>query len=161
MSCENHICPRCGGEGKQVSLNTVKHVVQSELKDSVSSDTYYLCMTPDCGTGYFCNSEHHDIAWSKFKRPVWFKTGADPVIACYCKSIKESEVIETVQTTELRTVKEIMHYLRGEVGSHCEITNPQGSCCSGFFREIIERTAGELPEAAGNCCGSDCRCNCK
>ncbi|MCK5882689.1 MAG: hypothetical protein KAG61_03290 [Bacteriovoracaceae bacterium] len=156
MDTVQNICPRCGGEGKQVPLKTVKHVVQAELQDSVCSNTYYLCMTPDCGTGYFCNSEQHDIAWSYFKRPVWFKTGADPIVACYCKNIKATEVVETVKSTDLRTVKEIMHHLRGEVGSHCEITNPQGSCCSSFFQEVIDGASAELSDSSGSCC--DCNC---
>ncbi len=155
-----NLCPRCGGVGRPVKLNTVQHVVKSELRDSVSSESYFLCMTPECGTGYFCNVEGHDIPWSKFKRPVWFKVGADPVIACYCKNIKEKEVIDTVLNTDFRSVKDIMMHLRGEMGSHCEITNPQGSCCSSFFQQIIDRTAGSCSDSEErSCCSANCCSN--
>jgi hypothetical protein len=42
------ICPRCGGDGKTVSLRTLKHQVRSEHLAAVEDGVFAFCVTPEC-----------------------------------------------------------------------------------------------------------------
>lgn len=134
-----NICPKCNQSGQPVTNHTATHIVKAAVKDSIGSADVHLCQTPHCNVGYFNNAERILIDKSDFKRPIWFKEGAEPVYACYCKSITEDEILKTVVETNLNDMQSIMLFLRGSLGSQCRVTNPAGHCCSEAFNQMIEK----------------------
>lgn len=137
-SINHHPCPHCGEAGRPVSFETVSHVVKT-VKKPQAADDFHLCNNPSCEVGYFGHGGDVIVHKDDFKRPIWFKEGADPVYACYCKSITEDEVIRTVAETGLTDMKEIMLHLRGSLGSNCRKTNPAGHCCTQAFNAMIAK----------------------
>lgn len=134
-----NICPECGEIGQTVKNITVSHVVKAEKREVAGKLDFHLCKSPKCEIGYFNQAEGQTIHKDDLKRPVWFKDGADPVYGCYCLSITEDEVIKAVVETNLTEMKEVMLYLRGSLGSHCQKTNPAGHCCTQAFNEMIKK----------------------
>ena len=94
-------------------------------------------MNPDCDVGYYNSETAFDK--SAFKKRLWYKKGANPKYACYCRSITEEEVTKTVMETGLTEASPIMLHLRGNVKSNCKINNPTGHCCHPVFNEMIEK----------------------
>ena len=136
-STGNGLCPYCGVQGLFVKNNTVRHVVKESGRGELGLEDYYLCLEANCPSGYFNNELNKTILLDHFKRPVWFKSGADPLYDCYCKSITEDEVVTTVVETGLSDRKAISTYLKGGVGDNCEITSPLGKCCSDGFNLMV------------------------
>lgn len=132
-------CPACHEEGVYVASETVSHVVKRHLKEDVAQGDFHLCLTPDCPTGYYSNQKGKVIHKDDFKRPLGFKTGADPVIICYCANVKEHEIIETVVETGLADMKEIIIHLRGRMEKVCKHTSPTGHCCTRTFKAVIQK----------------------
>ncbi|MDF1540391.1 MAG: hypothetical protein P1Q69_15960 [Candidatus Thorarchaeota archaeon] len=69
-------CPICGERGVSVPYKTVTRIVNQDARKLVAEDNYFLCMDSRCDVGYF-NSEKETIDKSMFKRPIWFKRGAE------------------------------------------------------------------------------------
>lgn len=138
LNLEN-VCPKCGEVGQSVKNITVSHVVKADKRQHIGKADFHLCKTPHCEIGYFNRNEEVTIHKDDFKRPIWFKDGADPVYACYCLSITEEEVIKAVVETDLTDMKEVMVYLRGSLRSNCHLTNPNGLCCTQPFNDMIKK----------------------
>lgn len=134
---EHNKCPKCGTEGQLVSNFTVKRIVNKEIKDKIADADFYLCMDSRCVIGYFNNEVQKTIHMSDFKRPLWYKEGADPIYACYCTSITEEDIVKTVIETGLRNMRHIMFYLKGRFGNTCRYKNPLGICCVDTFNSMI------------------------
>jgi len=134
----NNLCPHCGEAGQPVPFETVSHLVKKPQRPQPADD-YHLCGNPRCEVGYFRPGNEESIHKDNLKRPIWFKEGADPVYACYCKSITEQDVIRTVVETGLTDMKEIMLQLRGSLESTCRKTNPAGHCCTQAFNAMIQK----------------------
>lgn len=137
-----NVCPKCDEVGPPVASLTVRHIVKRDLKERISGSNYHLCNSPHCEVGYFNRDTDEIIHKNDFKRPIWFKEGANPAYACYCLSITEEEVIKAVIETDLTDLTEISLYLRGRIGSHCHVTNPSGHCCSDAFDSMISKGLG-------------------
>ncbi|MDY0133110.1 MAG: (2Fe-2S)-binding protein [Desulforegulaceae bacterium] len=132
-------CPDCGEPGQKIKNETVLFAVKKSFKEKIGKKDFSLCRNPDCETGYFNNDINTKIHKNDFKRPIWFKTGADPVIICYCKNIKEEDIIKTVVKTGLDEINKITFYLKNSLGENCRINNPTGHCCSGAFKDTIKK----------------------
>lgn len=130
-------CPNCGITGQKVGNFTVQRIVKKELKDKIADNYYYLCKDSVCLVGYFNNEVQDTIHWSDFRKPLWYKEGADPIYACYCTTITEEDVVKTVIETGLRDMRHIMFYLKGRFGNTCRYKNPQGICCIDTFNSKI------------------------
>jgi len=118
---------------------TVRAFVKTAFKEEVGQMHMHICMGPDCEVGYFDVDSDTIIGTDSLKRPIWFKTGADPVIGCYCKSVKEEEIIAAVVETGLTDFQFLMMHLRGSLGNNCAMTNPRGYCCNDAVMEMVEK----------------------
>ncbi len=134
-----HRCPECGEHGLFVKNITVTHVVKKKAAEGLTDADYHLCRNPVCNVGYYNTDIDSTIMKDDFKRPIWLKEGSDPVVACYCTNIKESDIIKTVIETELTELQPVMIYLHGSIGKKCQFTNPTGQCCTAFFKETIQK----------------------
>ena len=134
--CDTVKCPTCGETGQKVANETVRHILKSKNKKSVGEEEFYLCMNPECDAAYF--SSKLVFSKSALKKPLWYKTDANPKYACYCRKITQEELTHAVLQTGLTEAGEIMLHLRGNVKSNCRINNPTGHCCHPVFNEMIE-----------------------
>jgi len=142
-------CPECGEPGQKIKNDTALSAVKKDLRDKIGDKDFSLCRNPYCETGYFNNDINTKIHKDDFRRPIWFKEGSDPVIICYCKNIKEEDIIETVVKTGLEEINQITYYLKNSLGENCRINNPTGHCCSGTFRDTIKKGFLKRDELAG------------
>lgn len=140
-------CPVCGQPGQKVKNDTILYIVKKEVKERVGERDFSICRNPECETGYYNNDVNEVISKDDFKRPIWFKKGSDPVIICYCKNIKEDEIIDTVIRTGLEDINQITFFLKNSLGDKCKINNPTGHCCTGAFRDTIKKGLIKREEA--------------
>ncbi|NPD87755.1 MAG: hypothetical protein HGN29_03480 [Asgard group archaeon] len=134
---EQQKCPQCGTEGQLVKNFTVRRIVNKKIKDKIADADFFLCKNPQCEIGYYNNEVQKTVHKSEFKKPLWYKVGADPIYACYCTNITEDDIVRTVIETGLRDMRHIMFYLKGRFGNTCRYKNPQGICCVDTFNSMI------------------------
>jgi hypothetical protein len=130
-------CPSCNKQGQKVPTETVRSSVKTNCEDKTSETGFYLCMNPDCRVAYY--SSNSVFYKSDVKKPLWYKKGADPKYACYCRKITQEEVTTAVLENGLTQADDIMFHLRGNVKSNCKINNPTGHCCHPVFNKMIEK----------------------
>lgn len=130
-------CPSCNKEGQKVSNETVRSIVLTNCESKAVESGFYLCMNPNCSVAYYSSNLVFDK--SDLRIPLWYKKGADPKYACYCRKITQEEVTKAVLEKGLTQADDIMFYLRGNVKSNCKINNPTGHCCHPVFNKMIEK----------------------
>lgn len=132
-------CPGCNQQGILVRSITVQNLLQPDLKEQVhETSTYYLCTDSFCNISYYENGAKKYFAVKDVKVPIWYKNGAEPIMACYCNKITRDEVVQMVKTYGLTDMNKIIIRLRGKVKNTCVAKNPTGQCCNDFFNEIIQ-----------------------
>lgn len=136
---ESNECPVCGHPGKPVKDITVKSLIKDELSDGVKGQYLHLCLDKDCKVAYYDNVTEEVITAEDLKVPIWYKSDVPVRYACYCAKITKEEVIDAVVNKGLTGREEISQALRGEFECECVKNNPQGSCCSKAFKEMINQ----------------------
>ena len=134
------LCPECGSTGNVIPEKAVKANLKKEHNHSIENKNIFLCPDIECKTSYYSNDNTLKFNISDLKRPLWYKKNADPVIACYCNNITESQVIEAVENYELKTWQEIVLHYQEKTLCLCKKINPTGECCTEFFYSIINKT---------------------
>jgi len=143
-------CPACAQTGGKVANVTVKHLVTDSAKAKVGDDDYNLCMNPDCDVAYYNLQTGARFDKADVRVPIWFKSDADPKIACYCNDITEQQVITAVTQDNLTAMNDIITHIRGKMVAVCEYKNPMGVCCSRAFNEAIQKA---IAQKGGCNCG--------
>jgi hypothetical protein len=140
QNAEPLACPVCGKPGEEVPKLTVQKLVKPGL--SAAGDKYFICRSADCAIVYF-NPGNTVFKTADISVPVYFKTGANPVYACYCAGITKAQVAAAVNNTGLRRWADVTKAITGRaVPCRCEEKNPLGKCCSGnaYAAAIAELT---------------------
>lgn len=121
-------CPVCGKAGEIVPGDTVRKLIKPGLP--AAGDKYFICRTPDCEAVYFSGA---DLVYKQadVSVPVYFKTGAMPLYACYCAGVTKAQVLHAVKKTGATRWSVIIKEINGSVPKcNCAETNPLGKCCS-------------------------------
>lgn len=132
-----HPCPVCGTSGRAVQVITVKSLLIPEALATLEPDLpYWFCPDPRCDVVYF--NETGTYRTDQVKVAVFQKDAGEGVSVCYCfgwtrKRIR-TELLETGRSTAVDTISG--HLRAGRCG--CEVNNPQGSCCLGNVRSVIQ-----------------------
>ena len=130
-------CPSCKKEGDLVPNTVLRSNVKIQNKDKINLNTdNYICMNPDCNVAYY--NSNGTIHKDELKRELWYKTGTERVIACYCNNIDTEQLKDAVVNHNLSSWKEICGHYRVKVIEKCEILNPTGLCCRKTFRSMVE-----------------------
>jgi len=108
MVDKNSLCPVCSKEGMFVKNITVKHMILSNLKETVGSTDYLLCMNENCHVSYFNNEFNIQFNKEDIKDPIWFKSDANPKYTCYCNRVTEEQVIDAVINKGAKNMKDII-----------------------------------------------------
>ncbi len=135
VSAEAPGCPVCGQPGKPVRQHTIKALLAVSLH-TVTAVAYRFCPTVSCPVVYFAEDTRQIFATAQVRERVYQKepTAAD-VWVCYCFQ----HTLGALRTTAAPAVivADITHGIRA---GHCacDLRNPQGSCCLGNVRAVLQ-----------------------
>ena len=138
-------CPACARPGKTVDTLTLKAMLAHPLTELLAVE-YRFCRTPECPVVYYSADGGQRFLERDIREHVHNKhPDDDSVFVCYCfrhtpESIKK-ELAITSRSTVVATITAGIQ--AGQCA--CDIRNPQGTCCLGNVRAVIERA-----EAAGS-----------
>ena len=142
------VCPDCGTEGNHIPEKAVKANLKKEYLKSITEKEIYLCQDPNCRTSYYSKDYSLKYTISDLKKPLWYKKGSDPVIACYCNNITEAQVVSAVEKYNLTSWQDIVLHYQEKTLCACRKLNPSGVCCTDFFYSIINNTLKTLGKEA-------------
>jgi len=116
-------CPRCSSSGQRVTIQTIKSLCEN-IKINERSN-YFLCLSPDCATGYF-SSTGEVINKNELSVPIWFKEKS-PVPVCYCQDVTDAQIYEHVAIHRCcSSLEEIQAHTGANTGCQCHLKNPSG-----------------------------------
>ncbi len=133
------LCSTCGQKGKLVDTATLKALLAVPLTE-LRTVEYVFCRTPDCPTVYYSLDGQQQFSEDALREHVHQKhPTADDVFVCYCfrhslGSIR-AELLATGHSTVVETVTAGIQ--AGQCA--CDIRNPQGSCCLGTVRAVVQK----------------------
>ena len=133
------ICPHCGHKGHLVDTQIVKAMLAVTLYH-IRATRYYFCATADCPIVYFAEDGEQRFVEEELREKVYQKHPADEdVLICYCfrhtLGAIRTEWQQTGQSTALETIT-----IGTQTGQcACDIRNPQGSCCLGNVRRVVQQ----------------------
>ena len=125
--------------GRPVDTVTVKALLNVALTE-VRDVAYRFCRIPECPTVYYAAHGGQTFDEPALRERVHQKHRADDaVFVCYCfrrtlGSIR-AELRETGRSTAVVRITAGINAGR----CACEIRNPQGTCCLGNVRAVVER----------------------
>ncbi|MBI4362655.1 MAG: copper chaperone Copz family protein [Euryarchaeota archaeon] len=140
-------CPACGKPGKPVDLLTVKAMLAVPLTE-LRATRYRFCKTPECPMVYYGVDADHPIGETALRERVHQKHPEDDdVFVCYCFRHTPATIRAEVESTGRSTVVEAITAGIQAGRCACEVRNPQGSCCLGNVRAVVEnrKRKGVIP----------------
>ncbi len=134
-------CPSCGQRGKQVDLLTVKALLAVPLTE-IRHSGYFFCRKAECRTVYFSADGEQSFSESALRERVYQKHPGDgDVFVCYCFRRSVAGVGSArADSGRPDVVEAITAGIRDGLCA-CEIRNPQGSCCLGNVRALLDSWA--------------------
>ncbi len=133
-------CATCGQTGKRVEGQTVKALLAVSLR-AVQAAEYCFCRTATCPVVYFTGDGTHTFTVDQVRERVYQKESDAPnVLVCYCFRHTMGEVQAAPDPATI--VADITTGIQAGQCA-CDLRNPQGSCCLGNVRALIQRTAAQ------------------
>ncbi len=130
-------CPTNGKIGRAVSTQTVKAMLNLPLSALRPVD-YRFCSDPDCPTVYYSADGLQTFDESLLREKVYQKHLYDPdVFACYCFRHSRGSIQREIGDQGRSTVLEDINAGIQAGQCACDIRNPQGSCCLGNVRALV------------------------
>lgn len=132
-------CPQCRKKGKSVGLETVRAMLDVSL-ELIQATSYYFCATLTCPVVYFAVDGQQVFTETDVRERVHQKAPlADDVFICYCfrhtpRSLRE-EIAAIGHSTAVQGITAGIQ--AGKCA--CEIRNPQGSCCLGNVKAVLQQ----------------------
>lgn len=133
-------CPVCNGKAKLVSYITVKHLVNTNLQETIVKKPYYICMNEICDTVYFSVINENIFFKKDLNVPIWFKINADPKYICYCSKVTEEMIVKAINEKGATNIQEICEITGAMQNCNCIKANPLGKCCCTHIKNILENT---------------------
>lgn len=141
---EKALCPSCHQPGKSIDDITLKAMLAVPLTE-LSAVEYRFCRTPSCPTVYYSVDGQQQFVEADLRERVHQKhPEADDIFVCYCFRHSPATIREELLATSLSSVVE--HVTAGVKAGQCacEVRNPQGACCLGNVRAVVQRVEAEL-----------------
>lgn len=138
-------CPGCGGKTKPVDLQTVKAMLVVPLS-TIRSHEYRFCPNPTCDTVY--SGDTGDRYQEEALRVAVHQKHPEKedVFACYCFQHTPGSIGAELRESGTSTVVATISAGVKAGQCACEIRNPQGSCCLGNVRAVIQRLKTDLAQ---------------
>ena len=145
------ICPHCGNKGRLIDTQTVKAMLAIPLY-VVRAARYFFCPTAECPIVYFSEDGEQCFVEEELRERVYQKhpTDEDGLI-CYCfghtlgairaewQQTSQSTVTVTITEAITETITETITAGTQTGQCACDIRNPQGSCCLGNVRRVVQQ----------------------
>ena len=132
------VCPKCGKIGKPVGGHTVKAMLSVSLR-SVRNPEYHFCRTQTCPVVYFSADDEQAFSVEQIRERVYQKEPeAEDVFVCYCFCHTVGKLRAASPQARTAIVKDINTGIKAGQCA-CDLRNPQGSCCLGNLRTMINR----------------------
>jgi hypothetical protein len=141
-------CPQCALQGKRVQEVTLKAMLAVSLAE-LRAIPYYFCRTADCAVIYFSADGTQTFSGDMLRERVFQKApGDDTVWVCYCFRHTAENIRTDLLTTPAGTVLPAIEQATAAGQCACELRNPQGSCCLGNVRALVQILKQSLPDTA-------------
>ena len=132
-------CPLCGRKGKEVSGQTVKAMLSISLAH-VTHEPYLFCRTSSCPVVYFSADGRQYFTVEQVRERVYQKEPqADDVLVCYCFRHRPGSIRREIEATGRSGIPDAISAGVKAGQCACDIRNPQGTCCLGNVRAIVNR----------------------
>lgn len=140
-------CPTNQKVGKLVDSLTLKALLALPLTQ-LSSTEYYFCKAVDCPTVYYSADGQTLFSEADLRERVYQKhLDDDTVMVCYCfRHTVGSIRAELIQTGSSTVVDQITAGIQADQCA-CDIRNPQGDCCLGNVRQVVEWIKTEVSQS--------------
>ena len=137
-------CPTNQQIGKMVNSITLKALLAVPLAQMTSSE-YRFCRDPHCPTVYYSFDGTQLFGEPDVREKVYQKHPTDDdVFVCYCfRHTIGSIRAELLATGSTSVVESINAGIQAEKCA-CDIRNPQGNCCLGNVRAVVQRLQEEM-----------------
>ncbi len=133
------ICPECGSSGKKVGNITLESLLLTEHLSIISGDVWRFCSSENCRVVYFSERSGEILNTETLKVPVHQKSQEDLYVpVCYCFGHSPASIALEIEETGKSTVIENIKAMMKNPGCHCEDANPQGSCCMGNVKSVVQ-----------------------
>ena len=139
-------CPANQQIGKPIDSLTIKALLAVPLTQLLPGE-YYFCRAADCPTVYYTAGGSVQFTESDLRERVHQKHLTDEdVFVCYCFRHTGGSIRRELELTGTSTV--IAAITTGIKAGQCacEIRNPQGSCCLGNVRAVVQQLEREIPK---------------
>ena len=137
-------CPMNGQVGKRVESLTLKALLAIPLTQ-LSPKEYRFCQATDCPTVYYSADGGQCFAEADLRERVYQKHPADDdILVCYCFQHTVGGIRDEVARTGASTIVErvVAGIQAGQCA--CDIRNPQGECCLGNVRRVVQQVEAEF-----------------
>ncbi len=127
--------------GKPVNTLTLKALLSVPLT-VVRPAEYRFCRTQECSVVYYSDDGEQRFTEQDLRERVFQKHPGDlDVFVCYCfRHTRRSIEAEQISTGESHVVAAITAGIQAGQCA-CDIRNPQGSCCLGNVRAVVDAAA--------------------
>jgi hypothetical protein len=143
----NPICPTNQKAGKAVDSLILKAMLDVSLTH-VTSPAYYFCRDSSCPTVYYSADGSQCFSETDLREKVFQKhVTEDDVLVCYCFQHTVGSIRKEIEQTGVSTVVDSITAAIQDGQCACDIRNPQGDCCLGNVRALVER---EISRVARN-----------
>lgn len=137
----NAMCATCRQAGARVEGQTVKAVLAVSLR-AVHTAEYRFCRTARCPVVYFTVDGTQRFTTEQVREHVYQKEPDAPnVLVCYCFHHTVGEVLAAPNPATI--VADITAGIQAGQCA-CDLRNPQGSCCLGNVRALIQQRAAPV-----------------
>ncbi len=136
-------CPTNQQIGKTVNSITLKALLNLPLTE-IRPVEYRFCRAPDCPTVYYSTDGSQIISETDLREKVYQKHPNDAdILVCYCFQHTIGSTREEISRSGHSTaVEQINNAIKADLCA-CDIRNPQGTCCLGNVRELVQRLETE------------------
>ena len=141
-------CPECGKIGKPIQGQTVKALLSVSLRQ-VQAVEYLFCRTQTCPIVYFSVDGEQTFTIEQIHERVYQKEQElEDVLICYCFRHTVGKLRAASSEVRIGIVDDINTGIKiGQCA--CDLRNPQGSCCLGNVRNLIQRLEKPAPGTTG------------
>ncbi|MEP7356642.1 MAG: (2Fe-2S)-binding protein, partial [Anaerolineales bacterium] len=117
------------------------------LTEVSSYAPYRFCPSPGCPTVYYRGDGMQVFGEQELRERVYQKHTDDPsILICYCFGYRVADVLAEWEREGVTTVIERIQAGIQAGQCACDIRNPQGRCCLGNVRELVDRLAAPAPD---------------
>lgn len=137
-------CPTNQKVGKAVDTLTLKALLGVPLTQ-VAAAEYRFCQAADCPTVYYSTDGRQLFSEADLRERVYQKHPLeDNVLVCYCFQHTIGSIRAELIQTGISTVVEAITAGIQANQCACDVRNPQGDCCLGNVRQLVQQIQAEL-----------------